>query len=118
MNSKLLILGAGDLGKIAKEIAEGMGTFETIAFLDDHSTKAIGKIKDSKSLAGEYQYAFPAISNTALRKKWFVAITEQGYQVPVLIHPSAHVSPSASIGPGSLVNAEAVINSNTTIENG
>ena len=31
----LLILGAGQYGVLAKEIAESMGCFATIAFLDD-----------------------------------------------------------------------------------
>ena len=35
MNRKLLILGAGMFGMVVKEIAEEMGTFEQISFLDD-----------------------------------------------------------------------------------
>ena len=35
MNKNLLIIGAGALGIVAKEIAESMGIFEKIAFVDD-----------------------------------------------------------------------------------
>ena len=34
-NKNLLILGAGQYGVMAKEIAEAMGAFDRIAFLDD-----------------------------------------------------------------------------------
>ncbi len=34
-SKNLLILGAGQYGQIAKEIAESMGCFEKISFLDD-----------------------------------------------------------------------------------
>ena len=47
MEKNLLIIGAGSLGAIAKEIAEEiaeeMGTFQKIDFLDDDSDLAIGK---------------------------------------------------------------------------
>ena len=35
MKHKLLIIGAGQYGMVAKEIAESVGGFEIIAFLDD-----------------------------------------------------------------------------------
>ena len=35
MNKNLLILGAGQYGQVAKEIAEDIGYFEKISFLDD-----------------------------------------------------------------------------------
>ena len=42
-NKNLLILGAGQYGQVAKEIAEETGYFDKIAFLDDNSEQAIGK---------------------------------------------------------------------------
>lgn len=43
MNEILLIVGAGDHGRIISEIAEDLG-YEKVAFLDDNSPQAIGKI--------------------------------------------------------------------------
>ena len=37
MNKNLLILGAGIYGLVAKEIAESMGCFGKIAFVDDNA---------------------------------------------------------------------------------
>lgn len=45
-------------------------------------------------------------------------LEEYGYEVPVLVHPSAYVSPTARIGAGTVVEPMAVINTNATIEDG
>ena len=52
MNKNLLIIGAGDYGQIAYEIAEAMERFEKIDFLDDNSELAIGKEVILKSWQG------------------------------------------------------------------
>lgn len=41
VNKNLLILGAGQYGYVAKEVAESMGHFEKITFLDDNNERAI-----------------------------------------------------------------------------
>ena len=46
MNKNLLILGAGQYGCVAKEIAESMKVFKKIDFLDDHNEIAVGKIAE------------------------------------------------------------------------
>ena len=45
MKDNLLIIGAGGHGKVVAEVAEACG-YENIAFLDDNSPEAIGKISD------------------------------------------------------------------------
>ena len=75
MNKNLLILGAGQYGMVVREIAEEMGCFEQIAFLDDsHETdnpnyheEAIGKFTDAEKLSADYTYAIPAIGNAEKR---------------------------------------------------
>lgn len=49
----LLILGAGSQGPAVKEIAEAIGIFNEIAFLDDNPTNelAIGPLCDLKKLS-------------------------------------------------------------------
>ena len=67
MEKNLLIIGAGSLGAIAKEIAEEiaeeMGTFQKIDFLDDDSDLAIGKFSDIERFAGEYRSVLLRWSN-------------------------------------------------------
>lgn len=49
MNKSLLILGAGQYGQVAKEIAESVGCFKRISFLDDR----IDSDNDEKSIVGK-----------------------------------------------------------------
>lgn len=118
MNKNLLIIGAGGHGRVVKETTEAMRCFEKIDFLDDNSEIAIGKCKDFKQYINEYTYAFVAFGNNELRMKWVEDLTEAGFKLPVLIHPTAYVSASAEIGQGSIVCAKAVVNTNVTVGKG
>ena len=100
---KLLILGAGQYGLVAKEVAEVMGCFTQIDFLDDHSEIAIGKLNDIDNI--EYDVDFVAIGNPAIRSQYLDRIKKAA----TLIHPRACVSLSAKIGKGCIVEAGAVI---------
>lgn len=118
MKQNLLILGAGQYGLLAKEIAQTMGCFEKIDFLDDHSAAAVGKLRDHPAFADRYGCAFVAIGNSGLRMELIRSLEERGYALPVLRHPSAVVMPSAVIGQGSIIEACAVINANTEVAAG
>ena len=50
----LLILGAGQYGRVVKETAEAMGCFGKISFLDDNSPLALGKLDEYSRFAGKY----------------------------------------------------------------
>ncbi len=108
----LLILGAGQYGSVAKEVAKAMGCFASIDFLDDHSYIAIGKLNDIDKV--KYDEAFVAIGNPAVRAQWI----EKLDQPAILVHPQATVMPSAKIGEGSIIEAGAVICSNAEIGKG
>ncbi|NLB80515.1 MAG: PglB [Clostridiaceae bacterium] len=118
MNKNLLILGAGGLGRVVKEVAEAMKVFDKIDFLDDDQSceLAIGKCINHEQFLGEYSYVFPAFEANELRFKWGEKLRESGFTIPVLIHPSSYISPSASVYPGTIVMAHATINANTVIE--
>ena len=74
--NNLLILGAGQYGVMAAEIAEAIGAFDRIAFLDDsfatrhperseESSKVslIGTITDLPNFAAQFNFGFVAIGN-------------------------------------------------------
>ena len=105
---KLLILGAGQYGKVAKEIAESIGEFSEIAYLDDNSPLAIGKLNEYEKYSDLFDVAIVAIGIGALRIEWLEKLEKAGFEIPVLIHPTAYVSPSAVIGKGRVVRALAV----------
>ncbi len=113
----LLILGAGGHGKVVAEVAADCG-YETVAFLDDNYSEAIGKIDDMNKFLNKFEYAFVGIGNNKLRGKLLEKIEQAGYQIPVLIHPTAYVSKTATIGKGTIVEPKAIVNANTVVESG
>ena len=114
MTKNLLILGAGGHGKVVKEIAEALG-YTNIAFLDDNNAEAIGKIADSKAFVNQFQEAFVGIGNNKFRDELLSRLEQEGFTIPVLIHPSAYVSKSALIGKGTVVEPMAIVNANSKI---
>ena len=116
--NRLLILGAGQYGTVAKEVAEAMGCYKTISFLDDNNPNAVGKLEDYAQFSGKYPYAFVAIGNLALREEWIFRLREAGFFLPVLVHPRAVVMPSAEVGSASIIEAMAVVNSNAIVGEG
>ena len=114
----LLILGAGQYGRVVRETAEAMGCFEKICFLDDSSPLAAGKMAEYESLRGTFSSAFVAMGNPQLRMQWLEKLEQAGYEIPVLIHPNAYVSSSAQLGKGTIVEPMAVVNSEAIVEAG
>ena len=112
---KLLILGAGQYGKVAYEIAEAMGQFEEISFLDDQNPAALDKLDTYAAFRSEYNSAVVAMGDAALRLELLEKLEQCGYQIPTLIHPAAYVSPSAIIGKGSFVEPSTIDYSETII---
>lgn len=118
VKQKLLILGAGGHGQVAKEIAEAMNQFEKIDFLDDNSSIAIGKCQDYMAFLEIYPMAFVAIGDNKLRAYWQRRLKMAGFLLPALVHPLACLMPSAHIEKGALIGARAVVASRATIGEG
>ena len=115
MNKNLLILGFGQYGRLAKEIAEAMGYFEKIDFLDDSSEAAAGKLSEYERFSELYSYAAVAIGNSELRLKWIQRLEETGFRIAILVHPKAYISQSAQVMKGSIVEPSAVVNTGSVI---
>lgn len=115
---KLLILGAGQYGFVAKEVAEAMGIFSQIDFLDDCSEIAVGKLNDIEKM--KYDVAFVAIGNPEVREQWIERISKisKNGKLATLIHPKAVVSPSAVIADGCIIEGGAVISTDVKIGKG
>ena len=113
----LLILGAGGFGQMVKETALARG-YEKVVFLDDaaKAEDVIGMCCDYVLKHSEYPAAVAAFGNNKTRLFWTEKLLEEGYEVPVIIHPSAIVSPSAVLEPGCFIMQRAVVNTNTKIE--
>ncbi len=129
--SGLLIIGAGEYGKVVRELAEDCG-YEKIAFLDDSNSEAIGCISEYERFKGDYDEFIVAIGNPNVRKH-AVEMLRESFEMATIIHPMAYVSSEAVIAPGCviepgvvvyraatigeacLINAGAVINHDSTV---
>lgn len=125
MNGNLLIIGAGSYALVAAEIAESMGCFGTIGFVDDriktlpNGDCVVGNTRDVDRLAGEYTHIIVGIGNPEARLSLLEQMQSKGnYQVATLISPRAYVSPSAKVMEGCIVEPMAVVHREATLERG
>ena len=114
----LLILGMGQYGIVAKEVAEESGQFEKIAFLDDNNPEAVGKLSEGGKFVREYTQAFAAVGNPELRAALLKRAEEGGFEIVTLVSPRAYVSRSAESGKGCIVEPMAVVNAAVKLKAG
>ena len=115
MGKKLLIVASKRYGDYVKEIAESMGCFEEISFVDNDREGAIGKLEEVDTFYPEYRYAIAACDDGDERLKWNKRL-EMIYTIPVLFHKDSTISPSAELQPGCIVEPRAVIGANSVVE--
>lgn len=118
----LLIVGAGGLGQDVAEIANLTGRYTKIAFLDDSPTpekerqyRVVGKVSDLEKYTHEYEYCIAAVGNNDYRMRIHNKIKELGYDIPILIHPTAIVHPLASLECGDIIRAMCFVSSGVDI---
>ena len=113
----LIILGAGSHGAEVKEIAKMLRVFGRIDYLDDDTSKegVIVTWQDAAKFRESYGCAIVAVGNRKLRELWLSRLTEMGYVIPTLVHPTAVISESAQIGAGTVVCANATIGTNAKL---
>lgn len=114
MGRKLLIVASKRYGDYVKEIAESMGCFEEISFVDNEREGAIGKLEDVESFYPEYNCAIAACDDGTERLEWNKKL-ETLYNIPVLFHMDSTISPSANLMPGCIVEPRAVVGCGSTI---
>ena len=118
MKNNLLILGMGQYGNIAKDIAEVSGCFDKIDFLDDNNDSAIGKIYDLENFSHNYKWAIVAIGNASKRKELLDLLRKKGFKIATLIHPSAIISQYSKVNDGCIIEPYAIVNPECVIGKG
>ena len=115
-NREIYIYGNSGHGKVIADIALASG-YTIAGWIDDgiENDAADWKTFIQTHKAGAIALG---IGNNHTRSELSKKITQMGYKLPVLIHPSAIVSPSASIAYGTVVMPLCVINANTVIGEG
>ena len=120
VRDRLLILGAGGLGRVVADLALKLGWWREVAFLDDNrkdsvlGLQVVGAARDASGFIG-YDDLFVAIGDNASRERVLGVFISAGARVPTLVHPDAVVGTNVSIGSGTVVMAGAVINCGSRI---
>ena len=115
MKHNLLIIGAGQYGYVAKEIAESLNEYEKIDFLDDNNEEAIDKVSNLSNFKNDYDRAIVSIGNPEVREKLTKELLDNNFILAKLISPKAYVSNSSTVGDGSIVEPMAVVNANSKV---
>lgn len=111
-DKNLLILGAGQYGQVAKEIAEQIEMFETVTLLDDLSDGVSCKNKIT-----EYSFAFIAVSDMTERLRLTGILEECGYTIATLISPKSYISKTSKVEKGVMIEPFAAVNGGAVIHN-
>lgn len=123
---KLAIYGTGNSGLEMLELIiyceELRKQWEELVFIDD--TKAPGAFQGYRMFpfqdfinifhTGEIEIII-AVGEPAARKTLYDRVTEKGYRLGVVVHPTAVVSPTASLGQGAVVKDSVSISSGAVI---
>ena len=112
---RLVILGAGGYGRTVADVAEQLGSYDEVCFLDDSSTDAIGLCAEYERFVDKNTEFYPAFGNNTLRVEWLRKLISNGCAVATIIHPKTYVSPKATVRSGAVILPGAVVNTNTCI---
>jgi sugar O-acyltransferase (sialic acid O-acetyltransferase NeuD family) len=122
----MIVIGAGGHARACIDVIEQHGQFQIaglVGMADEMHTRHLGynviaTDNELRALANEYQYAFIAvgqIQSPEHRIRLYQQAVQFGFQLPVLIAPTAHVSQHASIGPGTIVMHGAIVNAGAKV---
>lgn len=123
----LLIFGGGGHGKAVIDLVRAIGGYQIMGVLDD-SLPVGSQVMGVPVLGGANRLteirasgvtlatnAVGGIGNPAVRKKIFDLLQATGFDLPVLVHPSAVIEPSARLEAGVQVCPLAYIGSESHI---
>lgn len=126
--SRIIVIGAGDGGKIVAELLGlNPAKYALAGFLDDNKALWGRDMEGSKVLGGTDQLQtlseqgiFDSViisitANMTVRRRLFEKYKGLGYKFINIIHPSVFVSPSARLGTGNLIYGMVYIGTQTVI---
>ena len=116
LNPSVLIFGAGGHGRVVADLAKMVG-FHVHGFIDTVNPDRVGEVFAGSVVLGGMKIAnglplrraIIAFGDNAARLALLKELIEQGWELPVLVHPSSVVSESAVIGTGTVVMAQSCV---------
>ena len=123
---KLLLIGSGGHAHACIDVIEEQGQYQIgglIGLPEEMGIKHLGYSviavdTDLPELAKLYQYALISVGqirSPSVRMRLYQRSIDLGFQFPVVVAPSAHVSPHATIGSGSIVMHGAIVNAGARV---
>lgn len=124
----MILIGAGGHAHACIDVIEQHGQFRIAGLVgmpEEMHTRHLGYSViatdgDLRQLAKNYQYALIAvgqIQSPDSRVRLYRQAAELGFQLPVIIAPTAYVSRHARIGAGTIVMHGAIVNAGAKIGN-
>jgi sugar O-acyltransferase (sialic acid O-acetyltransferase NeuD family) len=120
--SQIFVYGAGGHGVVVAEIAAAVG-YQIAGLIDDDPEKWGEAVGDWSVIGGldkipEGASVAFGIGNNYVRERLISKASENGWKLPVLVHPSAAVSPSARLGDGTVVMSQVAVNAGARVGQG
>lgn len=126
MSRALLVIGAGGHGRVVADAALATQTWDDVAFIDDQFEQMrpvlglplLGSVESLSKLRPNYSAVVVAIGAASERLRVIEHSRSLGFDLPVIIHPTASVSRFAILKEGCVVCAQAVVNAGAVLEVG
>lgn len=126
MSRALLVVGAGGHGRVVADAALATEKWDKVAFIDDQlettqrvlDLQVLGHTGSLRELRAEYSAVVVAIGGASERLRLLEYSRGLGFELPVIIHPTASVSRFAKLKEGCVVCAQAVVNAGAVLEAG
>jgi sugar O-acyltransferase (sialic acid O-acetyltransferase NeuD family) len=122
----LILIGAGGHAHSCIDVIEQQGRFQIAGLVGSPEQRhtqqfgyaVIGTDSDLPTLAKIYQYALIGIGQIQTpehRMRLYQQATKLGFQLPIIIAPTAYVSRHATVGEGTVVLHGAIVNAGASI---
>ena len=122
----LILIGAGGHARSCIDVIEQQGQYDIAGLIDmpdemhtQHLGYAvIGTDSNLPEFAKTYQYALITIGQIQTaehRIRLFQQAIQLGFQLPIIIAPTAHVSRHANLGAGSIIMHGAIVNAGAKV---
>src|ERR1017187_6068829 len=127
-NPGLILIGAGGHAHACIDVIEHAGHYHIAGLVgmpQEIHARHLGYVVNATDdellrLAKSYRYAFVTVGQIQSpdnRMRLYQQATELGFQLPVIIAPTAYVSRHATIGAGSIVMHGAIVNAGAKVGN-
>ena len=124
----IILIGAGGHARSCIDVIEQQGKYQIAGLIGmpyEVDTKhlgyaVIGTDNDLPELAKAYQYALITVGQIQTaehRIRLFQQAIQLGFQLPIIIAPTAYVSRHATLGDGSIVMHGSIVNSGVIVGN-